>query len=378
VGSSAWTPVDESAAQWTPVQEAKSPGATSRFVTSGREALGIPANPLQDISQGLQFSASHPAEAAKQIALSPIEGYKAAVNQQYERAHDAYQRGDYGQALLHGLYYLLTPIGGANLGKASEQAVQGDIAGSLGTTAGTALPLAAASPQVRANVAVPVNAARTATATALEKIDPTIAKAAGVAAGYKVAGWPGGVVGGIAAPAVISKAADFIRPGETIQPLPVSHALIQDAIKFLNSPGVEGEAAAEAPKAAPASTWPPAAPRNVIQPQPPKASAAELADRLETKSMQEAMQADLEKHGQSALSQERRDWFAKNVPGTPKGDLVAQANQAVYEKAARNGLPANASHLDITKAAAALKFQDEHLAEILQKSIQQIQAKRAQ
>lgn len=392
------------AADWfdanAPKQQ-QQPGAVSRFVSSGRQALGLPANPVEDITGGVKFATEHPGEAAKQIAMSPIEGYKSAVNQQYQRAHDAYERGDYGQALLHGIYYLLAPVGGANLGKASEQAKEGDVAGSLGTTAGTALPFAVGSPQARTNIAVPVNAARSVAATGLEKSAKPVSTLATIAgAAHELAhGRPESAVitAALGKPAIsraMTSAADFIRPGEAaeaapsaykapgltgimqqiheasgLRPMPVSHALLQDAIKFLNSPGMEGEAATTA--------FPPDVPRGVIQRAGPPKTAAEIADRLETKSIQEAMREDLEKHGQSALSQERRTFFANNDPSTPKGDLIAQANQVVYEKAAKNGLPKNASSLDVAKAAAGLKFQDEHLAEILQKSIEQIQAGKA-
>jgi hypothetical protein len=75
-----------------------------------------------------------------------------------------------------------------------------------------------------------------------------------------------------------------------------------------------------APAAAtPTSVWPPERP-SAIQPREFRGPA----DSLEDKGFQEANRQDLENHGRQAYSQNKRDWFARNVPGSAKGDLVAK------------------------------------------------------
>ncbi|HEX3156806.1 MAG TPA: hypothetical protein VHV32_19410 [Candidatus Angelobacter sp.] len=86
-----------------------------------------------------------------------------------------------------------------------------------------------------------------------------------------------------------------------------------------------GEAPVQAPakpvaRAEQPAVWPPERP-SVIQPKQFRGHA----DSLEDKGIQEQMREDLENHGRSAFSQQKRDWFARNVPGSSKGDLVAKA-----------------------------------------------------
>lgn len=76
-------------------------------------------------------------------------------------------------------------------------------------------------------------------------------------------------------------------------------------------------------RAAEPAQWPPERP-SVIQPREFRGRA----DSLEDKGFQEANREDLDKHGHSAFSQAKRDWFARNDPSTPKGDLITQARQA--------------------------------------------------
>jgi hypothetical protein len=130
---------------------------------------------------------------------------------------------------------------------------------------------------------------------------------------------------------------DVIAPPET-KPAPyrMRGNQIQDAAtitprqvfkpKGLLGTGQPTEAAIPPVKAQPKgevpvqSTWPPERPSAI---QPLKFGGAQ--DRLETKGIQEQMREDLEGHGRQALSQEKRDWFARNVPGETKGTLTANA-----------------------------------------------------
>lgn len=139
-------------------------------------------------------------------------------------------------------------------------------------------------------------------------------------------------------------------PGENVglgprAPNPTFFTKGQDP--FLRSPGIEGETPvggdgaaatsyppatppAPTPKSAPVKSteWPPAVRGPVIKGLPDKAAAA---DRLETRSMQEAIREAAENEERSGVSQEKREWFARNQPGTSKGDLVAQAKERFSE-----------------------------------------------
>lgn len=73
-------------------------------------------------------------------------------------------------------------------------------------------------------------------------------------------------------------------------------------------------------------TYPPEAPRVIER---PKTVAPERARFLEDKSTQEEIRDAAEREDQSRLSQEKREWFARNQPGQTKGELVEQASKAV-------------------------------------------------
>lgn len=73
-------------------------------------------------------------------------------------------------------------------------------------------------------------------------------------------------------------------------------------------------------------TYPPEAP-NVIE--RPKAVRPERSRFLEDKGTQEEIRDAADREDQSRLSQERREWFARNQPGFTKGELTEQAAKAV-------------------------------------------------
>lgn len=293
-------------------------GAASRLGTSFRQATGVPENPVSDLTGGIKFAAQHPVEAAKQLVTSPWEGYKSAATEQHQRMMDAYKRGDYGQAAVHGLYYILSPLGGANLGKAGEQFKSGDIAGGVGTTAGAVAPYVVGTPEARANLAVPARAVRRgigkAATVASDIVDPDVLGLVSprLAHAARLAGKTGRVAEKLSSPEGITPIAPLTRGG------------MAAGRNFLNTPGIEGEEPVAPGVPSRTTNWPPAAPRNVIQRAAEKTSKAELADRLETKDIQAQMRRDLEEHGHSAYSQEKRDWFARNQPGSTKGELTAQ------------------------------------------------------
>lgn len=93
--------------------------------------------------------------------------------------------------------------------------------------------------------------------------------------------------------------------------------------------------------------WPPERP-SVIQPREFRGRA----DSLEDKGFQEANREDLEKHGHSAFSQAKRDWFARNVPGSSKGDLVVQSKGEVGVPSPNGSGESSASQEAISRVAS--------------------------
>lgn len=84
-------------------------------------------------------------EGAKQFFQHPINTFMQSMDAQGDlalKAKDAYNKGDYKGAVLHGINYML-PFIGQNTDKAGEQLQKGDYAGGVGTTLGTAAPLVA-------------------------------------------------------------------------------------------------------------------------------------------------------------------------------------------------------------------------------------------
>jgi len=115
-------------------------------------------------------------EDAKNFFEHPIHTALNALNAQgelAEKARDAYNKGDYKSAIIHGLNYLV-PFLGQQTDKAGEQLSQGDIAGGVGRTLGAAVPIAAGSPEVQSAAGDAANATASA-------VKPLVAKTARVA-----------------------------------------------------------------------------------------------------------------------------------------------------------------------------------------------------
>ena len=115
-------------------------------------------------------------EQAKNFFVHPLDTVIKSFEAQGQlaiKARDAYEKGDYVEALAHGLNYLV-PFIGQQTDQAGEQLKQGDIAGGIGRTLGVAAPIVAGSPSVR--TAVSDTAAATADAvknTASKLVDAT-------------------------------------------------------------------------------------------------------------------------------------------------------------------------------------------------------------
>lgn len=164
--------------------------ALSRFGHSFLSGLGVTSN-----------------EDAKNFFEHPINTALNSLNAQGElakKAKDAYDRGDYKSAVIHGLNYLV-PFIGQQTDKAGEQLSQGDIAGGVGRTLGVAAPIIAGSPEAQSAAsdaataaagksAAGVRAAARGANKVLAKAPGTIGMTAGAAAGRgleHVTGVPG-------------------------------------------------------------------------------------------------------------------------------------------------------------------------------------------
>lgn len=177
--------------QW---DQPKQPSAASRLGTNFLSGAGVTSN-----------------EQAKNFFVHPLDTVIKsfeAQGQLAKKARDAYDRGDYMEALQHGLNYLV-PFVGQQTDQAGTQLKEGDIAGGIGRTLGAALPIVAGSPEVQfaaseaastaaAKGAAGVRAAARGANTVLAKAPGTIGGAVGAAAGHAT-GVPGmAEVGGAA------------------------------------------------------------------------------------------------------------------------------------------------------------------------------------
>ncbi|HET8823494.1 MAG TPA: hypothetical protein VFM77_00070 [Terriglobales bacterium] len=88
----------------------------------------------------------------------------------------------------------------------------------------------------------------------------------------------------------------------------------------------------------------------------------ERGEVISDKAIEDAMRNDLERHGWSALSQERKEFYANNQPGMAKGDLVtqarvdairAEAEQRVQQVLAEQSKPVKYTKTKTPKAKAA-------------------------
>lgn len=168
----------------TDTSQAEEPSALHRFGESFlQHGMGITSN-----------------EEAKSFFEHPINTLISMFERQGQLAadaRDAYRKGDYAGAVMHGLNYLV-PFIGQTTDIAGRQLQKGDIAGGMGTTAGLATTLVAGSPEGRAAVggaAREAGAAVKAGARAAVKEAPT---AIGLGLGGKVGAAMGEPFGGAA------------------------------------------------------------------------------------------------------------------------------------------------------------------------------------
>lgn len=201
--SSAASPIDFSDLGAKPVDSGTTTGtqggaqpesALSRFGHNFLSGLGVTSN-----------------EDAKNFFEHPINTLMSSLNAQGElakKAKDAYDRGDYKGAVIHGLNYLV-PFIGQQTDKAGEQLSQGDYAGGIGRTLGAAVPIIAGSPEARASGSAVVDSAADTGAAAvratargvnkgLAKAPGTIGGAVGATIGGKLGGATGAEIGGVA------------------------------------------------------------------------------------------------------------------------------------------------------------------------------------
>jgi hypothetical protein len=118
---------------------------------------------------------------AKQFFAHPIDTLMRSLEAQGDlakKARDAYDKGDYMGAVVHGLNYLV-PFTGQQTDQAGQQLQSGDIAGGIGRTLGTAVP-ALLSPEGRAavsNTASAISERAGNVATAARNVTPKQASA---------------------------------------------------------------------------------------------------------------------------------------------------------------------------------------------------------
>lgn len=147
-------------------QPAEQPSAISRLGHNFLSGLGVTND-----------------EGAKNFFEHPINTLMGSLNAQGElakKAKDAYDRGDYKGAVIHGLNYLV-PFIGQQTDKAGEQLSKGDIAGGIGRTLGVAAPVLASSPQAAAAKDTATSAVSDAASAAAGKVKPGLAKVGNVA-----------------------------------------------------------------------------------------------------------------------------------------------------------------------------------------------------
>lgn len=135
MGSGAWTPVDKSAATWTPVDEPTAPPQRTAMdsVKDFTGELWKKVNPVSALYGARDF-AGHPIDALKADA--------AARQQVYQKAEDAFKKGDYAGGSAH-LLYSFIPMFGPQLSEAGTQFQQGETAKGAGASAGLGLSIAA-------------------------------------------------------------------------------------------------------------------------------------------------------------------------------------------------------------------------------------------
>lgn len=375
----------------------------------------------------IQYMKNQPGAAAKELVSSPWTGYANAAAEQYQRAADHFHSGDYVGGLIHGLYYLLTPVGGSNLGRAADQSAQGDIAGAAGSMTLPALTVAAGSP-----LRPSIRDVRSVVGGAIEKNARPLGRATSIAAGAEIGGTPGALVGAALSPGatkLFQRVGAALKPGEApISMMPLTRQVLgsPEMKAFLNSPGIEGEIVDREFKGGL-----PQGPHQLLLgpgvyelPEKPTSSAVgKIVDKAtgeprelkyvppfsdyhienlpadyspalrdaETAAAQEGIDRNLFsniywKHSSPAM----RDWeFMRRINhsmnavesgGTPDFSLVKTKklmsqplDTKPYVEAAANSLGKEAKFSEVQTLAEQLKSQDEDMAHLLMKSIERVQ-----
>lgn len=127
--------------QPTAAAPAQQPGPVSRFLSNLWEQV----NPISGIKGAAQATA-HPIDTLMNDASA-----RKAI---YDKAEEAFKKGDYVGGSAH-LLYSMTPLLGPSLDKAGEQFASGDIAGGAGASTGIGLNLAGPAALKGATVGVP-------------------------------------------------------------------------------------------------------------------------------------------------------------------------------------------------------------------------------
>ena len=304
---------------------------------SGVQSIG---RGIRSAGEGIYNTIAHPIDTAKSIAQIPSQ-----VAQVPGAIHDINQSPD-----PLGTY---AKVGQETAGQGAGQALVG-----LGTEG-----LGKVAPPVIRGVAKGTNAV-------LDKAPGAIGASAGAALGH-ASGIPGGGMIGSGIGYSLGKSVlPKIRiPGEEFG---LPKAVDTGAALPEATPTPESVAAppTASPVSAPTPEKPPideayfAGPRPVIQKGPIPGS---MEDRLESQSIEDSIRHAADREGQTIQSQNKREWFGNNQPGTSKSELTGQIAKPVkYTKTP--GI----------KLGTVIPSTDEDLTPILQKSLAQARQLRGQ
>lgn len=365
---------------------------------------------LEQANAELTAMVNHPMDTAIEAATAPVKGFLAAKEAQGQRASEHWQRAkstgdprDYLDAAAHGLYYLLTPMGGENLGRAADLSAKGDLAGAAGAMTLPVVSMMFGSPSVRSGTGSAVNAARSGAATLLEKsAKPVGAVAGGVGAlteAYHGNFGPASLSAVYGKPAItkgMNAVASILKPGEApIEAMPLTRQVLGSEAfrRFLNAPGIEGEPPAQsAPKpqlllpagqyempasgaAQPGATPPEymmspeneAADRSIIGRRLPPQSNSQFLSGLRDHEIIRRINQSFDKQA-GAGEETVKQWIVDHDQNAPGG------KSGTYLKAAKNSLGKDASPSQVADLALKLKRQDTDMAGMLQESLDKIQS----
>lgn len=172
--------------------------------------------------------------------------------------------------------------------------------------------------------------------------------------------------------ALIGMIKNAMESGVTPETHPATQELVNSALDFLKSP----EAAQPNPTT-PSYFTTGATPKTNVPLTKYTGRTQTLQDMRDFEFMNRAVNEMNAQTGEgqedilAAMQKAGGSWRGKESIGA---DIPAN-RAATYLKTARNGLPPNTPDAAVAQKAADLKYQDEHLADLLQKSIQQVQAR---